>query len=283
MTSMQHVKELLSTGTGTEGQLLIPRKIHDTIIEEVDKNLIPRSEAAIFLGPGDIPGSSVDIDLTTPNSMDVRVVAEGAEIALDQVEYTSTNVKPVKYGVSIRITRELLEDGKWNLLQHNIRYAGKRLAENENSLVVTALDSAANSISGGASVTVPNITRAMQYLRDSDYTPTTYAVGMEVMTDLMNIDLFVDASKSGNTEMLSRGMVGTIFGMNVIAVSTNAGMTTTTSYVYDNMEAYVLAEKRPMTVENFELPTYDMSAAAITQRITAKILRTSAVAKITST
>lgn len=282
MTSMQHVKELLSTGTGTEGQLFIPRKIHDTLIEEVDKNLIPRSEAAIFLGPGDIPGSSVDIDLTTPNSMDVRVVAEGAEIALDQVEYTSTNVKPVKYGVSIRITRELLEDGKWNLLQHNIRYAGKRLAENENSLVVTALDSAANSISGGASVTVPNITRAMQYLRDSDYTPTTYAVGMEVMTDLMNIDLFVDASKSGNTEMLSRGMVGTIFGMNVIAVSTNAGMTTTTSYVYDNMEAYVLAEKRPMTVENFELPTYDMSAAAITQRITAKILRTSAVAKITS-
>ena len=36
---MKHIKELISTGTGTEGSLLIPKKIHDSLIEEVDKNL----------------------------------------------------------------------------------------------------------------------------------------------------------------------------------------------------------------------------------------------------
>ena len=283
MADIQNVQELLATGIGTEGQLLIPRKIHDTLIEEVDKRLIPRSEAALMLGPGDIPGSSIDIDLETPDIMNIRVVAEGAEIVLDQDEYTSINLKPTKYGVAIRITREILEDAKWNLLQRNIRTAGKRFAENENSLVITALDNAANTVTGGASITIANITRAMQYLEDSDFEGTTYAVGTEVVNDLRNIDTFVEFNKSGNTDMLKKGFLGNIYGLDVIRVSTKAGMTTTTSYVFQNTEAYAIAEKRPITVENFELPTFDMSASAITQRITVKILRTSAVAKITTT
>mgnify|MGYP001567896536 CR=1 FL=1 len=283
MAEMDKIQELLRTGLGTEGQLLLPRRIHDVIIEEVDKNLIPRSEAAIYVGPAEIPGSSYDFNLVTPDTMDVRLVAEGAEIPIDQVTYTSTNVLPSKYGVAIRITRELLEDAKWNLLQHNVQYAGKRIAENENSITITALDGAANTVSGGASITIANITRAMQYLEDSDFTGTSFFVGMEVLNDLRNIDTFVEYNKIGNTEMLTRGFLGNIYGLNVVKVSTNAGMTSTSSYVIDRTQAYAIVEKRPVTVENFELPTFDMSAAAITQRIAVSLLRSSAVAKITTT
>ena len=202
---------------------------------------------------------------------------------LAEAEYTNLNVKPTKYGVAIRITRELLEDGKWNLLDHNIKIAGRRFAEQENSLVVTALDGAANTVTGGAAITIANITRAMQYLEDSDYTATTFIVGNEVLNDLRNIDTFVEANRVGNTEMLTRGFLGNIYGMNVIRVSTNAGMTTTSSYVTDKNHAYIIAEKRPVTVENFDLPVYDLSAASITQRIAVSALRTSSIAKITTT
>jgi len=44
---LTNVKELLQTDIGTEGSLLIPKKIYDTLIEEVDKALIPRDEAAL--------------------------------------------------------------------------------------------------------------------------------------------------------------------------------------------------------------------------------------------
>lgn len=278
----KYVTELLHTGLGTEGQLLVPRKIFDTLITEVDKALIPRSEASIVFGPGDIPGSSIDVDLETPNTLDVNAVAEGAEIPLSETEYTSTNIKPVKYGVTIRITREMLEDAKWNLLQQNIKSAGKRFAENENSLIVAdALDQAANTVAGGAAIVIANITRAMQYLEDSDYEPTSFFVGAEVANDLRNIDTFVEADKLGSTTVLTTGMIGNIFGMNVIRVSTNAGFTSTSSYVTDRNEAYFIAEKRPLTIENFDLPSYDMSAAAITQRIKVAARRTSAIAKIT--
>ena len=184
-----YIKSFLQTGDGTEGQLLIPRKIFDTMLEAVDKALIPRSEARMVMGPDMIPGSSIDVNLVTPDSMTVREVGEGAEIPLDSSEYTNSNFKPVKYGVTIRITREMMEDSQWPLLEMNVRDAGKEMAENENSLIVSdALDSAANTVAGGAAITIANLTRAMQYLEDSDYTPTTLFIGTEVLNDLRNID-----------------------------------------------------------------------------------------------
>src|SRR3990167_9031730 len=193
MTELKHVQELLNTGMGTEGQLLIPRKIADSLIEEVEKALIPRSLAALYYGPGQIPGSSVDVNLVDVNTMDVRAVAEGAEIPLDNTTFSSFNLKPKKYGVAIRIPREMLEDAKWNLLDYNIRTAARRFAENENSLVISdALDNASNTVSGGAAVTIANLTRAMQHLDDNDYSANVLLVGMEVLNDLRNIDTFAE-------------------------------------------------------------------------------------------
>ncbi len=286
MTELKAVKELLSTGLGTEGQLLIPRKIHDTLIDEVDKNLIPRSEAAMYFGPAQILGSSYDVDTVNPRQMSIRIVAEGAEIPIDQSAYSSFNLKPVKWGVSLRITKEMQEDSKWDLMAHNIRVLGKRFAENETSLILSdALDNATNTVTGGAAITIANITRAIQYLDDEDYSATTLFVGMEILNDLRNIDTFVEANKVGNTEMLQRGFLGTIYGLNVLKFSTNAAPSTTYSkyaYVTDRMHAYVIAEKRPVTVENFEMPSHDMSAAAATQRIKVRHLRAEAIAKITT-
>jgi len=283
MTQLQNISEYLDTGKGTEGQLLIPRKIYDSMIMAVDKALIPRSEASLVFGPADIPGSSIDIDLETPDSMTVRLVAEGAEFPLDVTEYTSTNLKPKKYGVAIKITRELLEDAKWNMLQMNISRAGKEMGENENSLIITdALDNAANTVAGGAAITIANLTRAMQYLEDSDYMATTLFIGNEVLNDLRNIDTFVEANKAGNTEILRTGFKGNILGMNVIRVSTNAGMTTTNAFISDREEAYFIAEKRPLTVEGFELATHDMSGSIVSQRIKVGTRRTQAMVKITT-
>ena len=284
MAELQYLREYLSTGVGTEGQLLIPRKIADVLVGETDKALIPRSEAAQLFGPGDIPGSSIDIDLDVENSMDVREIAEGTEIFQDEAEYTSINIKPKKYGVAIRITKELMEDSKFNLIEGQVKTAGKRFAENENALVISdALDQAANTVSGGAAITIANITRAMQYLDDADKNPTTLFVGMEVLNDLRNIDTFVEANKSGNTDMLTRGFIGTVYGLNVIRVSTNAGMTTTSAYVTDRDEAYYIAEKRPITVEAISKPELDLEGAVLTCRIAINTKRTNAIAKITTT
>ncbi len=283
MATLNHVQELLNTGVGTEGSLLIPKKIHDVLIPEVLKALIPRQAAAQFIGPNMIPGSSYDFNLETENTLDVRSIAEGTEVWLDEPGYNDVNIKPLKYGVGIKITRELEEDSKFMLLERAAVLAGRRLAENENSLVVTALDGANTTVAGGMAITIDNITTAMFNLENADFAATDFIVGNEVAKDLRNIDTFVEANKFGTRETLATGNIGNIYGMTVHRVSSNAGITATNAYIIDAMEAYAIVEKRPITVEGFDMPTHDMRGTIVTQRIAVELLKSAAVSKITTT
>lgn len=282
MTVYTNITELLNTGIATEGSLLTVKKIHDKLVEEVEKRLIPRDQAALVIGPSMIPGSSIDVDREDPNTLKLREIAEGADIYVDNQTYDSVNIKPKKYGVGIRITREMLEDGKWNLLARNIMTAGKRFAENETKLIITQLDSAGTTNSGGASFAISDIATMMYDVENNDYVPTTMIVGTEVLNDLRQIDTFVEADKLGTREMHETGFVGKIYGMDVMRFSTNAAPSSTYAkyaYVFDKSEAYYIAEKRPIAVERFELPSNDMSAASITQRIAVQLIRANAVSK----
>jgi HK97 family phage major capsid protein len=286
MAGLKHIQEYISTEDGTPGTLLIPKLILPTLIDEVEKALLPRELAVMVLGPGQIQGSSFDFNLEAPNTMDVRLVGEGAEIPLDAANYSNVTFTPKKYGVAIRITREMMEDAQFPILERQIRIAGKRFAEKETELIITALDGATTDVTGGAAITIANITTAMQGLEDNDYTPTDFLVGNEVLNDLRNIDTFVEANKAGNTEMLSRGFLGTLYGMSVVRFSSNATPTPATykkyAYVIDRTQAYALAIKRDLTVENFDLPSYDMQGAALTWRFDVQLLRAAAVARITT-
>ena len=283
--AFEKISEYISTETGTEGTLLIPKLIMPTLIEEVDKTLIPREMAAMVFNPTQIQGSSFTVDLESENSLNALTnVAEGAEIPLDSLGFTTVTFTPVKYGVAVRITREMMEDSQFELLQRNIRAIGKQFAENETNLICGVLDGAGATTAGGASVTIANITESMFDIEDNDYNPTDFLVGNEVVQDLRNIDTFVEADKAGNTSMMNTGFIGTIYGLNVARYSTNAGANcvATSAYIFDRSQAYAIAIKRDLTVENFDLPTYDMQGAAITQRIDVKMLRSNAVSKITS-
>lgn len=280
--SYKKLNQYISTADGTAGTLLIPKLIMEPMIMEAEKNLIPRELAAMTWGPSAIKGSSFTVNLETANTMDIRQVGEGAEVPLDNMDFSTVTFTPKKYGVAIRITREMMEDSQFELFNRNVRTAGKRFAENENTLVIAALDQANATTAGGAAVTIANIAESMYDVENNDYIPTDFIVGNEVAQDLRNIDTFVEADKSGSTEMLRTGFIGNIFGMNVIRVSSNAGMTATSAYILDRSEAYAIAIARDITVENFTLPSYDMEGAVLTQRIDVQPLRTTAISKITS-
>lgn len=285
MSKLQHIKEYISTEDGSAGTLLIPQLIFDRLIPEVNKNLLPRELAALMIGPNQFAGSSTTINLETPNTLDVRVVGEGAEIPLDNIDFSTVTITPVKYGVAVRITREMIEDSQFPLLERNLAAVGRRFAEKETELILTTLDGAGATTAGGAAITIANITESMQDLEDNDYKPTDILVGNEVLNDLRNIDTFVEAQRAGDTEMLTTGFKGNLYGCKVTLFSTNAAPSTTYSkyaYVLDRSEAFGIAIKRDITVENFNMPSFDMQGAAITWRFASFMLRSNAVSKITT-
>ncbi len=284
MKSFVKLNEYINRDDGVEGTLLIPKLIMPTLIEEVEKALIPREMASMVIGPNQIQGATFNVNLEAPDTMNIRRVGEGAEIPLDQQTYDVVTFTPVKFGVAIRITREMMEDSQFELLQRYIRIAGKRFAENETNLILGTLDGADTTVSGGAAITIANLTTAMFNVEQQDFRPTDFLVGNDVANDLRNIDTFVEANKAGNTDMLDRGFIGIVYGLSVARFSTNAGTNavSTSSYVFDRSQAYGIAIARDLTIENFELPTYDMEGAVITQRIDVQLFRSKAVSKITT-
>lgn len=285
MAEYKRIQEDLTLSDGTEGSLLIPKKIHDTLWPAVEKAILPRELAALVVSGGAIPGSSYDIDLETPDAISVREIPEGAEVWLDDPEFTSTNIKPIKYGVRFNITEEMMEDAKWNLLQRAVEMAGKEFAENENSLVIAQLDNATNTVTGGAAITLANITRAIQYLEDADHVATDFIIGNEVANDMRNISGFVEADKFGSNEMLRNGFIGTVYGLKIYRFSTNAAPSTTYSkyaYIIDRKHAYCIVEKRPVSVKYYTHVQHDTQGVVLTQRIAAKYLRANAICKITT-
>ena len=282
--AFQKIKEYLNTDTGVAGELLIPKLIMPLLVEEADKNLLDRSLAKWVLGPSQLAnqGGTFNVNLVTSDTGDVREVSEGSEIPLDSQDYETVTFTFVKYGMAVRITREMMEDAQFELLQANVRMAGKRLAENETKLILEQLDAANTTVAGGAAVTIANLTTAMLNVEAQDYSPTDLIVGTDVLNDLRNIDTFAEADKWGDSTSAARtGMVGRVYGLNVHLFSNQVG-TSTSAYVLDRSEAYGIAIKRDTTIENVTLPTFDMEGAVITQRLDIQLLRNTAVSRITS-
>lgn len=274
-----------ATAGSSGGSRLIPRTLFSELIRANRKKLVLRALAAKVIGPSSIPGSSIDITLQTRDSMEVKEVVEGAVIPLDVEAYTSFNLKPLKYGIRIMISKEMMEDSQWDVMALNIETAGYELADNEETLIINTLDTGSGETSStrvansNATLPISDITAAMRGLEEENFTPTHIVCGVEIVDDLRNIDTFVEADKAGITDP-SKRLIGTIFGMKVL-VSNN--VTAVRAFVLDASFAFLLAEKRAVTIERYFDFARDTGFAVATQRIVARFLRAGAIARIVTT
>jgi HK97 family phage major capsid protein len=277
-----------STASSQTTSYLVPRTLLPEVMNAVRKKLVLRGLAARVFGPSSIPGRTLVLPLqaefTANNALQVLQVGESAEIPLVQTEFTSLTLTPVKYGARVGVSKEMMEDGIIDLLSYHAELAGYEFADNEESLIVSVLDAASSAASnnvanGNATLPVSDITAAMQNLEAANYRPTHMVCGAEVVNDLRNIDTFVEADKAGMNDP-SQSLVGRIFGMSVV-VSTN--VTATLAYVLDASQAFVIAEKRPLTVERYSDFARDSGFVVITQRVSVGALRNGAVSEITTT
>jgi hypothetical protein len=117
---MTKLQELLNTGSESE---LIESEIYSVLIKAVRENLVGTQVLARRIGPESIPGASIDIDLETKDSMTVEEIAEGAEFRKSHAKAETFNMKPIKYGMDIQITKEMTEDSKFSLVEWQIQEA----------------------------------------------------------------------------------------------------------------------------------------------------------------
>ena len=263
---MKTTQELLSTGLASEGTLLMESTIFPTLLREREKRRIPSELISMSIGPEAIAGESISFNLVTKDTIAIHRVAEGGLFPLEADSYTEFNIKPVKKGLSLEITAEMQEDGKFPLLQDNMKSVGIALADEDNTdMVSDALDQGTNTISSITALTIANVTRGMRYLEDADYEASDMILGTTRVQDLRNIDTFVEAQKFGSREMLENGFVGTLYGMKVWRVSTGIA-TTTDGWILDRKYAIIKTTKRPITIKNFDDVKHDLTGATVSTR-----------------
>lgn len=273
-----------STAGSSGGSYLVPRKLYSQLIKDVKKKLILRALAAKVIGPSGVPGSTLVIPMQDKDTMTVNRVAEGAEVPMDIEEYGSVSISPKKYGFRIGISREFIEDSNFGVMSLQTQTAAYELADNEEALIISELDSASGQTAGtqvsnsNATLPLTDVTDGMQGLEEEYFTPTDMIVGVEVANDLRNIDELQNKNYGNNA--ISKRMVGQLWGMNVM-VSNN--VTNDYAYIIDRDHAFILVEKRPITIEKYFEAARDMSFAVVTQRIAAQYLRPGAVARIVTT
>lgn len=286
MKTLQQLADEGLFNTASESRL-IRQQMFAMIKDSSMKNAIGRQLVEV------VPlreGSSIDFELANKDSLMVRQMGEGAGAPIARENYTTVTVRPVKFGGNVKITTEMIEDSNFELIERNLREAGKQMANKETTLVFNAFH---DSTSGFASVTTPNthnitsagteigivdISKGVQACEDYDYYANAMAVNPEQAHELRQIDTFVEADKLGSREVIERGLIGKIFGLEVASTSLQ---TAGTVDILDTREAGVLVMRRPLTVEKWNEPLRDLVNATFTQRMQAAVLRAQAGAKIT--
>jgi len=279
---MSRLQELLTRDLESEA---IPSTLYGTLIDSVRANLVGTQVVALRFGPNDIPGSSIDVCLNTKNATEVMQIAEGAEFPHQLAAMETFNLKPLKYGMQIGITKEMIEDARWSMVDWQVKEAGYQMARKLDTLIMTQIeagnDAATHTVSGSTAVTLANISEAVKNVRDDGYNPDYYIVCPHVEDDLHRIDTFHEADKLGSREVFETGHIGRIMGMTVLV--TTQVVTTASSYVLDSRHALCLAEKRPITIEQFKQENMDLVGIAVSARWIARYLRANAISEITST
>jgi len=275
----QRLQEILTTTSEPE---MIPSQIYSTVIEAVKDKLIGTNLIGLRIGSDNIPGSSIDVVTQDVNSMTVYTLGEGQEVPISLEAVSAFNMAPIKYGMRPLITKEMIEDNKWDIIQRNLTEAGYAMARKLDSLIMAQIEAgnsaAVHTVAGGAAITLANIVTGMYNLEVDGYTPTDFILSAEIAQDIRQINTFVEADKSGITDP-SKGLIGTIFGMKVW--TTNMA-TAKYAYIIDRAHALVLAEKRPITVEKYNDVTRDLSGVVLTARWKARYLRANACCVITT-
>jgi len=287
--ALKRLSELMTRDTEPH---LLPSTLYGTLIAAVRKNLVATNLLAYRFGPSSIQGSSIDVVLENRDSADVHTISEGQEVPIDLMETSTFNMKPIKYGYRPLITKEMQEDGQWDMIQKNIELAGYKMADKLDQLILAqvlvagalvtddnGVTRSANTVTGGTAIVIKNITDAIALLEADNYVATDFIVHPNIANDIRNIDTFVEADKSGVMNPTKK-LIGTIFGMNVW-VSNN--VTASYAYVIDRNHALALAEKRPITIERYDDVTRDLSGVVITARWKARYLRPDANAYIITT
>jgi HK97 family phage major capsid protein len=250
-------------------------KVLDIVWEAAKPNLIGRELVQVMAK--DAPS----LKIPRAKLSKAYEVAEGAEIPIGTEDYDSVTLTPKKYGVRPLISREMIEDAEWDVIQYQLAEAGRSMADIEAEKIITQMISdAGNSAAAATSGTLAyaDVADMIKLIMTDNYNADIMAVHPTEFADLLKDTAIQKAMDWGGPAVAPTGRIATLLGLRVL-VSTK--VTSGTVLLVDSKHAGVLFIRRDITTEEYEDPVKDLAGVAITARWVYKTLRTDAIGKVT--
>ena len=283
------VRKLLE-GEAVESDTLIQEEVHRTIMEGAEPVICMRDVLPVI----NVKTNSMRY-VTSGTSGYAEEVSEGAEIPIYNSSFTKVDFTIKKVGVRPVITKELVEDGLFNVVEHELRKAGRRVENKLNRDALTVLISTDHQVSNCSvddKAHPYDLTRAWTKLASADYMADKVVMHPEYVGSLMEDSNFLYASYAGDTGALRQGTVGSpLLGMKPytlgITVSNASWDFSGTAgdvgaIVVDSGNAGAIAMRQDIKVEDYEDVIHGLVGMSVTMRYDAQSLNGSATVKISN-
>lgn len=260
-------KELLLSDE-LESSTLLQTEVLDTIIEgavqyRCMRDLIPQYRITTnqlrIVYQDDVAGTASEIP-------------EGGKIEIDSDTLSSTNLDIKKIGTRPLITKELIEDGLWDVVEMQLQRAGARIENKFNIDGMTSMLSGKSEIDASSStLNVKDIANAAKTVRTNGFVPTHLVMHPTAEAELMQSDYLLRSDYAGSNDLLRNGNIGKLFGLKSYLYSLETGdwddaAGNVYAWVGDPTAYAGCAIRRPVAVEEYDDPIHDLMGISVTMR-----------------
>lgn len=304
--------------TGIAGAAyLVPDKIHsDLVMYGHNKDVCPLIGSVV----DGWKGGDLKVNIVDKATYQARKSSSGGSKATSTVQTVQATLAPETFDVPILITKDLLEDDAYDLLDFHIRAAAEAVGEKASDMALTVLATATDgwgTLNGGASgdadetrwegATTEDVNDCIQALTDDRWIANTLVATSEAWEHSIQTTLGIEVGGGAAGDYwrprapyniiqyptLASGFDMKIGNIDVLLINSpclhNAGelkgtaMTNCISLVFDRNAALLTGRKRWMQINNYADPVRDLDGAIVTCRQDSVTLYDDAIAKITET
>lgn len=286
--NLEPVRELLLS-TAIESTTLVQTEMYNTVIEGAEPFKCMRQALKVL----PMTANTLTVPVGEAGSY-AGEVAEGAEIPIATQDYSAVTFTAKKYGVRPVITKEMVEDALYPVIEMEVRKAGAKLENTLNQLALTELidNTSANEYDsnvGAATITAAGtkaIVNALANCKADGFLCDTIVLSPSAEAIVMAE--FTPTSYVG-AEAVASGRLPNIMGLKAFTCGVADASSQTWEYnsdgdigmvVFDSQNSSMIGMRRDITVERYEDPIRDLVGMIATMRCAVDTLQANAGARI---
>jgi len=223
-------------------------------------------------------------------------VAEGAAVPVNEESYSKVDVEVKKYATRPLITKEMIDDCLFNIVEHEIKKAGLRLENTLNRVVLETLLKELDGITAvdpaGTHIAVTDIATAISKVKEKHWMPDTLITHPAAEGYLLQDSNLVYVAYAGTETPLREGTIPRLLGLKPYTLSVtpseNSGVywdgTDAANHYYalvlDSNNSAVIVMRDDITISQYEDPIRDLVGITAKMRFGVGLLHDDAGVRI---